>query len=381
MTSSDLDRVMARKLRFRHMELIADVHDCRSILKASRRMNLTQPAVTKAVKDMEATLNFSLFERTSRGLTPTVYGAILARHAKIVRAQLRHAAEELENFRVGYSGHVTVGTLLAASAHLLPEAISFLKRGRPGVAITVVDGTFDMLLPLLIVGDLDMVLGRLPEVQQNDGLVFEEFYKEPTCLVIRHGHPLARRRRLELRELVDQPWLLPLPGTTLRRQIDKAFLDAHLPMPTNVIEPMSVLTNRVILRSSDCVGVMPYHVALDDVKHGLLNILPVTLHGIEGHVGAILRAPGDLPPAATALMDRLREIGRAVSEAPTFVPQDCRATALTRSPVMGRSRMRKPKALAVATPAATSPTPSGGSIGSPTTQMFISGTSEKPRVG
>jgi DNA-binding transcriptional LysR family regulator len=378
MTSFDLDRVMSRKFRFRHMELIADVHDCRSILKASRRMNLTQPAVTKAVKEMEATLNFSLFERTSRGLTPTVYGEILARHAKIVRAQLRHAAEELENFRVGYSGHVSVGTLLAASAQLLPEAVSFLKRERPGVAITVIDGTFDMLLPLLIVGDLDMVLGRLPEVQQNDGLLFEEFYKEPTCLVIRHGHPLARRRRLELGELVNQPWLLPLPGTMLRRQVDKAFLDAHLPLPTNVIESMSVLTNRVILRSSDCVGVMPYHVALDDVRHGLLNILPVTLHGIEGHVGAILRAPGDLPPAAAALMNRLREIGHAVSEAPPFAPQDCRAAAVICAPVRGRSRMRKPKALAVALATAAAVCPASGS---PTTQTSISGTSGKARVG
>lgn len=378
MTSFDLDRVMSRKFRFRHMELIADVHDCRSILKASRRMNLTQPAVTKAVKEMEATLNFSLFERTSRGLTPTVYGEILARHAKIVRAQLRHAAEELENFRVGYSGHVSVGTLLAASAQLLPEAVSFLKRERPGVAITVIDGTFDMLLPQLIVGDLDMVLGRLPEVQQNDGLVFEEFYKEPTCLVIRHGHPLARRRRLELGELVNQPWLLPLPGTMLRRQVDKAFLDAHLPLPTNVIESMSVLTNRVILRSSDCVGVMPYHVALDDVRHGLLNILPVTLRGIEGHVGAILRAPGDLPPAAAALMNRLREIGHAVSEAPPFAPHDCRAAAVICAPVRGTSRMRKPKGLAVALATAAAVCPASGSL---TTQTSISGTSGKGRVG
>ena len=78
-----------------------------------------------------------LFERSNRGLAPTPYGEIFARHAKIVLAQLRHAAEELEDLRVGYSGKVTVGTLLAASASILPDAIALLKKERPGVAISV----------------------------------------------------------------------------------------------------------------------------------------------------------------------------------------------------------------------------------------------------
>src|ERR1700681_491511 len=122
MTSVRLERWIARKFRLRHVELIAALYECRSILKASRRLNLTQPTLTKALQDVEATLDLRLFERTNRGLEPTPYGEIFARHAKIVLAQLRHAAEELENLRVGYSGKVTVGTLLAASASVLPDA-------------------------------------------------------------------------------------------------------------------------------------------------------------------------------------------------------------------------------------------------------------------
>ena len=312
MTSQHLERWISRKLRLRHIELIAEVYQCRSILKASKRMNLTQPAVTKAVQDIEATLNLPLFERTSRGLNPNLYGEAFARHAKIVLAQLRHAAEELENLRAGYSGHVFVGTLLAASARLLPEAMALLKKERPGVAITVVEGTYDMLIPLLVVGDLDIVVGRLSEVRQ-DTLLYEEFYGEPTCLVTRRGHPLLRNKRLHLRDLVDQAWLLPPPETALRHQIDRAFSDAKVPMPRNIVESVSILTNRVLLRKSDCIGVMPYHVALDDVEHKLLAILPVTLKSTESPVGAITRAPGDLPPAARALMEYLRTVGQCIS--------------------------------------------------------------------
>jgi len=310
MTSARLERWITRKFRLRHVELVAELHDCRSILKASKRLSLTQPTVTKALRDVESTLGVKLFARSNRGLEPTAYGEIFARHAKIVLAQLRHAAEELESLRAGYSGKVTVGTLLAASASILPDAIALLKQQRPGVAISVIVGTYDILMPSLLVGDLDMVLGRLPEEGRSRALVYEEFYAEPICIVTRRGHPLARKRRLTLRELANEAWLLPLPETALRRQIERAFVEAGAPLPRNVIESVSILTNRALLRKSDCVGVMPYHVALDDVEQGLLAILPVKLKSIESPVGAILRAPGTLPPAAAALLDYLRLAGK-----------------------------------------------------------------------
>lgn len=312
MTSSRLERWITRKFRLRHVELIAELYDCRSILKASKRLSLTQPTVTKALRDVESTLALKLFERSNRGLEPTAYGEIFARHAKIVLAQLRHAAEELESLRAGYSGKVTVGTLLAASASILPDAIALLKKQRPGVAISVVVGTYDILMPSLLVGDLDMVLGRLPEEGRSRALVYEEFYAEPICVVVRRGHPLARKRRVTLRDLANEAWLLPLPETALRRQIERAFVEAGAPLPRNVIESVSILTNRALLRKSDCVGVMPYHVALDDVEQGLLAILPVKLKSIESPVGAIVRAPGTLPPAAAALLDCLRLAGKEV---------------------------------------------------------------------
>src|SRR5579862_8695078 len=312
MTSVRLERWIARKFRLRHVELVAELYDTRSILKAAKRLNLTQPTVTKALQDVEATLGVALFTRSNRGLEPTPYGEIFARHAKIVLAQLRHAAEELENLRAGYSGKVTVGTLLAASASILPEAIALLKKERPGVAISVVVGTYDILVPSLLVGDLDMVLGRMPEQGRSRALVYEEFYAEPICLVTRRGHPLTRRRRLGLKDLTNEAWLLPLPETSLRRQIERAFLEANVPLPKNVIESVSILTNRVLLRKSDCIGVMPYHVALDDVEHQLLSILPVKLKSIDSPVGAILRSPAELPPAAKALLECLRVAARQV---------------------------------------------------------------------
>src|SRR5258708_5884459 len=82
---------------------------------------------------------------------------------------------------------------------ILPDAIALLKKQRPAVAISVMVGTYDILMPSLLVGDLDMVLGRLPEEGRSRALVYEEFYVEPISIVTRRGHPLARKRRLGLR--------------------------------------------------------------------------------------------------------------------------------------------------------------------------------------
>jgi DNA-binding transcriptional LysR family regulator len=77
---------------------------------------------------------------------------------------------------------------------------------------------------------------------------------------------------------------------------------------------MSTLVNRVLLRKSDCIAILPYHVARDDVDQGLLKLLPVKLGNLQTPVGAIIRAPGELPPAARALMECVKIVGRELNE-------------------------------------------------------------------
>ena len=131
MTSTRLERWITRKFRLRHLELIAELYDCRSILKASRRLSLTQPTVTKALQDVESTLGVRLFERSNRGLEPTPYGEIFARHAKIVLAQLRHAAEELEGLtRAGLPLVIAAATaaLMAVAAEASNSIRGYLDK-------------------------------------------------------------------------------------------------------------------------------------------------------------------------------------------------------------------------------------------------------------
>lgn len=296
-----LHRVSVRQLR-----LMAAIAEGGSMVRAAETVGVTQPAVTKAVRDLERDLGVPLFERGNRGVTPTIYGEALVRHARRVLAQLAHAVEEIDDLAHGAGGRVAVGTLLAASAWLLPRAISLLRAERPRVVVDVVEGTNDRLQPMLLRGDLDMVVGRLSEFRHRTGIQQEALYSEEIVILARPGHSLARSEPLKLADLREADWILPPPETTLRRQLEKVFFDAGLDPPHCAVQSVSLLTNRQLLCRSDLIGAWPRGVAADDLSHGRLVCLPVRLDRVLWPVGVSTRKPARLSPAASALLSMMR---------------------------------------------------------------------------
>ena len=300
---------LTARLKFRQLRLLIAVADWSSVMHAARALNMSQPTATKLLQDLETDFGVPLFQRTNRGMVPTTYGDVLIRHARLIVSQLAHAAEEIGDLAEGKGGRVVVGTLLAASAILLPKAIMTLRQQRPNVSISVKEGTNDRLMPALRTGDLDLVVGRLSEFRYRDDIAQEPLYEEPISVVVHAAHELAARERLGLGDLADREWILPPPETTLRRQIEQAFQAGGLPPPRWAIESVSLLTNRQLLRQSDLVGVWPFHVIEEDVERGDLKILPVRLGATLGPVGMSYRQNSELSPAALAFAETLRETG------------------------------------------------------------------------
>ncbi|MGV3482685.1 MAG: LysR substrate-binding domain-containing protein [Sphingobium sp.] len=298
------NRLLAR-LKLRQLKLLITVGEQRNILRAATLLNVAQPAATKMIRDLEATLGMQLFERSSRGVTPTLYGDVIIRHAKLILAQVRHASEELLSLREGTTGKIAVGTLLAAAPSLLPRSIVALKRERPGITVSVVEGTNDKLMPMLRVGDLDLVVGRLPEYREREGLVQEMLYDEPVSIVVRRDHPLTRLPVVKLADLQAQDWIMPPPETSLRRQLEECFRKAKLELPVRAVESVSILANYAILRETDMVAAVPYQVA--DSQHDLVR-LPVDLEIGYGAVGVTLREGVDRSPATNYFVAVLKRV-------------------------------------------------------------------------
>jgi DNA-binding transcriptional LysR family regulator len=297
------------RLKLRQLKLLTVVAEEGTVLRGSQLLNIAQPAATKSIKELEDALGVELFVRSSRGVAPTLFGEVMIKHAKLILTQLRHASEELQSLDEGLSGRVYVGTLLAASPTLLPRSLALLRERRPSIAVSVTEGTIDKLMPSLRTGDLDIVLGRLPDYREREGLAQEVLYLEPIAIVTREGHPLARKKTVTLSDLVDHAWVMPPMQTSLRRQLEVAFLRENLEPPADIIESVSILTNHTLLMETDMIAAMPHQVA--SIQQGL-RILPVTLEATSSRIGATMRATSGLSAAADYFMSIVREVAAGI---------------------------------------------------------------------
>jgi len=309
-----VDRALTR-LKLKQLRLLIAVGQHGNIQNAARNLGISQPAATKMIQDLELDFEVKLFERTNRGVVPTVFGESLIRHGKLIFAQVSNAAQELDDLNEGNSGRVVVGTLLAASPSLLPIATKQLLHDRPKVAIKIVEGTNEVLMPALLSGEIDLVVGRLPSHRHRTQIEQEKFFDERVLAVVGPQHPLAGAGPVSFEQLMPFGWILPPVETTLRRQTDQYFVRQGQYVPTVAIESVSYLANRSLLRTHDFVGLMPAHVASLDIEAGLLAPVDWAVPFGAGPVGVSHRGVQSLSPAGTAFLDALREAAAQIRDA------------------------------------------------------------------
>ncbi|GGO83382.1 transcriptional regulator [Marinobacterium nitratireducens] len=281
----DIAQKVMSRIKLRQLQLIVAIDDTKTLRGASDSIGMSQPAATQSLRELEAALDCKLFERTNRGVVPTTYGASLVRHARSILTQVRHAGEELSDLASGAGGRIVVGTLLAAAAIVLPRAIERMREVRPNLIIKVIEGTNDILMPRLLRGDIDLVIGRLPEYEYRQGTEQLHLYDEDIIVFASPGNPLTAHARVTLEELSRCDWVLPPIETTLRAQLEKAFFDAELEPPRCVIESTSWLTNSYLWRNTELIGVAPAHTVESRIARGDLIRLPVDLNQRLGPVG------------------------------------------------------------------------------------------------
>ena len=308
-----VDRAITR-LKLKQLRLLVAVGDFGSIQHAARELEISQPAATKLIQDLEVDFEVQLFERTNRGVVPTDFGEALIRHGKLIIAQVSNAAQELDDLAEGSSGRVVIGTLLAATPILLPAAIETVIAERPNVAIKVVEGTNDALTPALYSGEIDMIVGRLPAYRARARLVQEKLFDERILAVVGRQHPLAGKQSITFRQIRPFGWILPPLETTLRRQIDQYFVSQKQYAPPHVLESVSYLANRALFQKLDLVGLMPEHVVAHDIDEGSLVELNWTVPFGNGPVGVSYRSEDSLSPAGGEFLKALRAAAKTLND-------------------------------------------------------------------
>ncbi len=311
MTDTFLTRI--RELKFKQLLVFERTVALGSTYKAAQALHMSQPNVFKIIVQLETLLGVVLFERHSKGLVPTVFAEHLLDPVKVILSDARAMGEELAGLRSGERGRVVVGTLISASARLLPESIALLKARHPFVDIVVREATNDLLYPMLSVGELDVIVGRLPD-NRAAGVDYHELYEEQLLIVTRAEHPLAQRTPLDLHALVSYPWIVPTLESPVRKRVDDFFERNGLAKPVNQIVSLSMLTNLGVLRHSDTVGALPGAAARPLIEAGSLHEMKIGEAIVFGAVGYSTRAGRRPTPAGRAFIDALKAVGAGIAE-------------------------------------------------------------------
>lgn len=300
----------ASRLKTRQLLLLLHLHEQGSVLRAAEAANMTQPAASKLLAEMEDMLGVRLFERHARGVEPTWYGQVLIRRARAAMSEIGRAQEEIAALRSGRMGQASIGTVVNPGTNLVPQAIAEVKREFPDILVRVEMDYSRPLVAKLLDGQLDIVIGRILGPEGARSLDFEPLADEPHSVIARAGHPLASRADLRHIDLLRHGWILPPADSVLRARLDSMFLEHGMQGPNNTIETSSLPVITHLLRGSDLLTALPVDSVQPWIQAKLLTVLPIELGVRIESFGIIRRRDYILPPGAERILLALRSTAR-----------------------------------------------------------------------
>jgi len=303
-----LNSIISR-LHVKQLRLLISLGEHGSLLGAARQLALTQPGASKALHEIETTFGTPLFVRTNRGLEPNAVGRCVIRYARLIHTDLAHLREEIVGIMRGYGGRVSVGVIMGA-VPLLTDAITAVSADQPEMSVEIVEDTSATLLSLIDAGRLDLAICRT-SVSQTPYLYDSVFVQNETLAVISNtAHPLARRRRLPLKDLAGYRWVVYRANMPMRLLLEREFQDAGLRFPTHLLETTSAFATLSLLQKNvSLVALVSIDVARFCTEHGVACTLPLQLSSKSEPYELVTPRDAPLSPGARMLMEAIVERG------------------------------------------------------------------------
>jgi len=299
-------RIIDPRIKLRHIACFLEVARLRSVVNAAEQLNISQPAASKTIQELEEFLGNALFDRSRRKLFLTPFGEVFYRYASTSIAALRQGIDAARSG--GEATTVKVGALPTVSARILPKAVSAFTAEDPGVHTRIITGPNNYLLSLLRTGDVDLVIGRMAEPQVMTGLSFEHLYSERVVMVVRPDHPLLGHPDFNLGLIEPFQLLMPPPDAVIRHHVDRMLLAHGISQIRDEIETVSNAFGRTYVRQTNAIWIISEGVVAKDVEENQLALLPVDTSETTGPVGFTTRANTIPTLATTALMQAIRDV-------------------------------------------------------------------------
>lgn len=291
---------LVRRLRLRHLELLAALEEAGTLRAAALRLSLSQPAISKMLAEIEDALGARLFERSPQGVRANPLGAAAIYRARIVLHELGRVEEDIGALRGGAAAVLRVGAPSVTAT--VPAAIVQLRARMPGTSVKIIEGRVRELIQRLLDGELDCVFGAItPELMAGDQLPLlqsQALVEDRLCVLAAASNRIVRRRGLRWSDLHAAPWVAPSKDTLVRQAFMTAFLNEGVQPPEPVIEATSSVTVGAVLRMDPALlcAVRLDH-ARDEVARGDVRRLRVGPEIALPSLGLFTRR-GAGPPSA-----------------------------------------------------------------------------------
>jgi DNA-binding transcriptional LysR family regulator len=306
---------ISRRLKLRHLNVLQAVVQRGNMARAAEHLAISQPAVSKAIADLEGMLGMRLLDRGPQGVEPTLYGRALLKRSMAIFNDLRASLNELEFLADPTAGEVRIGCTPPMTAGLVCAVVDRLSRQYERLTFRVTTGDLpDLQDRELRERDIDLMIGRLPDAIPAEDTQTEVLFHEQAFVVAGMENPWTRRRKIELAELINEPWSLSTPESFPGALIERAFRTRGLDVPRTGMRTQSLQMNIALIATGRFLGILPAVMLHFSAKRLGLKILPVDLPFPRWPVGIVTLKNRTLSPVAQLFIVCARKVAAPLAK-------------------------------------------------------------------
>ncbi|MDO5892929.1 LysR substrate-binding domain-containing protein, partial [Klebsiella pneumoniae] len=287
--------LFSQRIRLRHLHTFVAVAQQGTLGRAAETLNLSQPALSKTLNELEQLTGTRLFERGRLGAQLTLVGEQFLTHAVKVLDALNSAGQALNRKEGLNNDIVRIGALPTAALGILPTVIGQFHKQQKDITLQVATMNNTMLLAGLKSGEIDIGIGRMSDPELMSGLHYELLFLESLKLVVRPGHPLLQET-VTLSRVMEWPVVVSPKGTVPRQNAEALLQSQGCKMPAGCIETLSASLSRQLTVDFDYVWFVPSGAVKDDLRRGVLTALPIATQGAGEPIGILTRVDATLTP-------------------------------------------------------------------------------------
>lgn len=298
--------LFSQRIRLRHLHTFVAVAQQGTLGRAAETLNLSQPALSKTLNELEQLTGTRLFERGRLGAQLTLVGEQFLTHAVKVLDALNSAGQALNRKEGLNNDIVRIGALPTAALGILPTVIGQFHKQQKDITLQVATMNNTMLLAGLKSGEIDIGIGRMSDPDLMSGLNYELLFLESLKLVVRPGHPLLQET-VTLSRVMEWPVVVSPKGTVPRQNAETLLQSQGCKMPAGCIETLAASLSRQLTVDFDYVWFVPSGAVKDDLRRGVLSALPIATQGAGEPIGILTRVDATLTPGTQTLLSAIRK--------------------------------------------------------------------------